>query len=78
MSGLSLVRATIPSSNVNTAKGLVLVTPKEEAQQKLCKQMERMTGQPIIGLRDILNMLTHPDVLPLTNEWLTEWYKESH
>jgi hypothetical protein len=55
-----------------------LLTPKEEAEVELCKQMEKMTGQPIIGLRDILHMLTHPDMIPFTEKWLFEWYKENH
>ena len=45
---------------------------------KIIHEDEKMTGQPIIGLRDILHMLTHPDMIPFTEKWLFEWYKENH
>lgn len=46
------------------------MTEEEEKAAKLqrdiCKKVERRVGHDVVGLSDILNILTHPDVIELT------------
>jgi hypothetical protein len=44
----------------------------DEARRELLKRIERVVGYPPVGMGDLLNVLTHPDVLPLTRAWLNQ------
>lgn len=46
-----------------------------QTREAIARSMQRMAGCSITGLSDILAMLTHPDILPLT-EKLIEQIKE--
>lgn len=48
-----------------------------EVQYDIGRKVEQMVGYPIQGLRDILSILTGPDVLPLLEKLITETKKLS-
>lgn len=49
------------------AKGL---TPTQETEQALLIKLNRMLGYVPIGTKDLLHVLTHPDVIDLTEEYV--------
>lgn len=41
-----------------------------DVEEQLIKQLQRMLGYVPIGTRDLLHVLTHPDAIELTSEYI--------
>jgi hypothetical protein len=46
------------------------LTMKEETEQALLIKLKRVLGYVPIGTKDLLHVLTHPDVIDLTDEYV--------
>jgi hypothetical protein len=45
-------------------------TPVQETEMALLNKLKRMMGYVPIGTKDLLSVLTHPDVIDLTEEYV--------
>jgi hypothetical protein len=46
------------------------LTPIQETEQSLMIKLERVLGYTPIGTKDLLHVLTHPDIIDLTEEYV--------
>lgn len=44
--------------------------PTQETEQALIIKLKRMIGHVPLGTKDLLHVLTHPDVIDLTEEYV--------
>ena len=44
----------------------------DERERAIMQQAEKMLGYSPVGMRDLLRVLAHPDVIELTREYLAE------